>query len=112
MNDTYRKALSEVSIVVNALPKDLKNRISQSFLNFIEKHKSKIYKPNFDMNLPLSEQKFMQETKVFLSLIYRSYLCDNETKRKLQLEDAIELKKIQSDLNKKYSYENLFKKSK
>ncbi len=81
----------------------MKSKIPQSFFEFVNKNKSETYCPNFDMDFPLKEQKLMRETKVILSLIYRSYLCDEDTKRKLEIDDIIEIRT-------KYSYENLFKK--
>ena len=62
------------------------------------------------MELSLNEQSLLNETRAILSLIYRSYLCNVEEKRKLKIDDSIELVKKQDELNKKYSYENLFKK--
>ena len=58
------------------------------------------------------EQKILRETKAILSLIYRSYLCSSEESRKLKIDDSIELKIKQKELNEKYCYENLFKKTK
>lgn len=112
MTDEYKNSLSEVSIVLKSLSTDMRNKIPKSLLNFIEENKSKMYIPNFNMKLSLSEQNLIKETKVILSLIYRSYLCDEETRRKLEIDDIIEIKTKQMELNNKYSYDNLFKKSK
>lgn len=111
MTIEYKNALSEVDAILNLLSEDMKNKISQSFLKFIEENKSQAYIPHFNIDLPLNEQKLMKETKIILSLIYRSYLCDIETSRKLKIDDIIEIKTKQIELNEKYSYENLFKKS-
>ena len=112
MTDEYKNALSEVDAVLDLLSEDMKNKIPKSFLEFVKENKSQTYSPNFDIDLPLSEQKLMQETKSILSIIYRNYLCNEETRRKLEIDDIIETKKKQVELNKKYSYENLFKNSK
>jgi Zn finger protein HypA/HybF involved in hydrogenase expression len=45
-------------------------------------------------------------------LIYRSYLCDSDESKKLKIDDSIELKIKEIELNEKFSYENLFKKGK
>ena len=111
MMDEYKNALSEVNAVLNLSSEDIKNKISQSFFKFVNKNKSETYRPDFDMDLPLEEQKLMKETKVILSLIYRNYLCDENTKRKLEIDDIIEIRTKQMELEQKYSYENLFKKS-
>ena len=110
MTIEYQNALAEVEAILKLMPKDMLNKIPNSFLNFINQKKSKTYFPNLDMELSLNEQKLLKETRAILSLIYRSYLCNSEEKRKLKIDDSIELAKEQIELNKKYSYENLFKK--
>lgn len=103
MNIVYQNALAEVSTILPLLPKDLLEKIPKSLLNFIEQKKSKSYMLDVNLEKTLSEQNLLKETRIILSLLYRSYLCDPEQSRKLKIEDEIEL-------NKKYSYENLFKK--
>ena len=111
MTIEYQNALTEVEAILKLMPKDMLNKIPNSFLNFIEQKKSKSYISNLNMELSLNEQILLNETRAILSLIYRSYLCNTEEKRKLKIDDSIELAKKQIELNKKYSYENLFKKN-
>jgi len=111
MTIEYQNALTEVEAILKLMPKDMLNKIPNSFLNFIEQKKSKSYISNLNMELSLNEQILLNETRAILSLIYRSYLCNSEEKRKLKIDDSIELAKKQIELNKKYSYENLFKKN-
>ena len=103
MNIVYQNALAEVSTILPLLPKDLLEKIPKSLLNFIEQKRSKSYMLDVNLEKTLSEQNLLKETRIILSLLYRSYLCDPEQSRKLKIEDEIEV-------NKKYSYENLFKK--
>lgn len=105
MTIEYQNALTEVEAILKLMSKDMLDKIPNSFLNFIEQKKSKSYIPNLNMELSLNE------TRAILSLIYRSYLCNAEEKRKLKIDDSIELVKKEIELNKKYSYENLFKKN-
>lgn len=111
MTIEYQNALTEVEAILKLMPKDMLDKIPNSFFNFIEQKKSKSYIPNLNMELSLNEQNLLNETRAILSLIYRSYLCNTEEKRKLKIDDSIELAKKQNELNKKYSYENLFKKN-
>lgn len=112
MTTEYKNALAEVDMILKLMSKDMLNKIPNSFLNFIEQKKSKSYIPNLNMELSLNEQDLLNETRAILSLIYRSYLCNSEESRKLKIDDSIELKIKQKELNEKYSYENLFKKTK
>lgn len=50
----------------------------------------------------------MKETKIILSLIYRSYLCDIDTKKKLLQQDSKELNKIKEENKKKYNTKTMF----
>lgn len=104
MTIAYQNALAEVDAILKFMLEDLLNKIPNSFLNLIEQKKSKSYIVNLDLELPLEKQKLLKETRTILSLIYRSYLCNSEQSRKLKIEDS-------KELNEKYSYENLFKKS-
>lgn len=110
MTLVYENALAEVDSILKLMPEDLLNKIPNSFLNFIEQKKSKSYTTNFNFDRSLNEQNLLKETRTILSLIYRSYLCSSKQRRKLKIDDIIELKKNQIERNKKYSYENLFHK--
>ena len=112
MTLVYENALAEVDSILKLIPEDLLHKIPNSFLDFIAQKKSKSYITNFDFDISLNEQNLLKETRTILSLIYRSYLCDSKQSRKLKIDDIIELKKNQIEINQKYSYENLFKKSK
>lgn len=103
MTIEYKNALSEVNAILNLLSEDMRSKIPKAFFKFVNENASKTYSPDFNMNLPLKEQKLMKDTKVILSLIYRSYLCDKDTKRRLEIDDRIEIRT-------KHTYEDLFKK--
>ena len=108
--DKYRQAMVEVDALLEYASEQEKNNIPESFLRFIKNNKSKDYAFEIDINRSLEEQKIMRETKVLLSLIYRGYFCDEETKKQLQQEDAKQLKKIEEEKLEKYNPDNIFKK--
>lgn len=109
MNNEYMKAFSEVNLILGLLPQNMKIKIPASFLEFVNKNKSDNYNFNFDMNLPLSKQNLLKETKIILSLIYRNYLCMEDVKKKLEIDDIIEIKTNEIKLFKQHNYENIFK---
>lgn len=112
MTIEYQNALAEVDMILKIMEKDMINKIPDSFLKFVEQKKSKSYITNLNMDLSLNEQKLLKETRAILSLIYRSFLCNPNESKKLKIDDNIELKIKQIELNEKFSYENLFKKRK
>ncbi len=109
MTIEYKNALAEVDMILKIIQKNMLNKIPNSFLKFVEQKKSKSYVPNLDMKLSLNEQNLLKETRAILSLIYRSYLCDSNESKKLKIDDSIDLRIKEIELNEKFSYKNIFK---
>lgn len=104
-----RKALSEVSVIINNIPEELKARISNNFKNTIEKEKDKEYNP--DVNELVMNNKMLPETVIILGMIYRDFLCSEAEREILKREEQEVAEKQYKENIEKYSYENLFKKS-
>ena len=49
------------------------------------------YKVNIDYTKTINEQELLRETRVILSLIYRDYLCTDEQRKEIILNDKKEL---------------------
>ena len=105
-----KKALSEVSAIINNIPEELQEKISDNFKKTIEKEKDKEYKP--DVNELVIKNNMLPETVIILQMIYRDFLCSEEEREILKKEEQeIANKKYEVNMNR-YSYENLFKKRK
>lgn len=63
MNINYKKALNEVSQIINLMSEDDQKRISTSFLKFVEKNKSKFNEIDIVPNKNLDEQNISEEAK-------------------------------------------------
>lgn len=112
MTVEYQDALAEVDYILGLASDDIIKKIPNSLLDFIKKQKTKDYQFTIDDELPLVNQPLKEETRAIISLIYRSYLCSPNQSRKYKIDDIIELKKRQLELDEIYSYDNLFKKNK
>ncbi len=110
MNIQYQNALTEVSTILSLASKDVIHKIPHSFLSFIEENKSNKYTVHLDMQLPLVKQNLLPETKSILSLIYRSYLCDVEMLRRLEIEDMIKSYKMNKAIDINQIFHKNFKK--
>lgn len=110
MNIQYQNALTEVSTILSLASKDVIHKIPHSFLSFIEENKSNKYTVHLDMQLPLIKQNLLPETKSILSLIYRSYLCDVEMLRRLEIEDMIKSYKMNKAIDINQIFHKNFKK--
>lgn len=86
-----RQAYSEVYNIINHFEKELYAKIPQSFINAIEKNRDLNYKVNIDYTKTINEQELLRETIVILSLIYRDYLCTDEQRKEIILNDKKEL---------------------
>ena len=96
----YKDAFSELSVLVNQMSKENREKISDKFLAYIEKNKNTDYTPK---NISLyNKDSLKRETKIMLSIIYRNYFITKEEKEKKSKADA----KV---LNELYRYENIFK---
>lgn len=106
--ENYKEAFTEIDEIIKNMPKELNKRISKNFKDFIEKNKDLEYNFKLIPNKSLLEQNLKKETKILLSLIYRSYICSEEEKKKLINEDKEILKIEEEKLNKKYNPNNIF----
>ena len=104
-----RKALSEVSVIINNIPEELQVKISENFKNTIEKEKDKEYNPN--INDLVIKNEILPETVIILGMIYRDFLCSESEREILKKEEQEKAEKQYKENIEKYSYENLFKKS-
>lgn len=105
-------AFAEVYDIIKHSNKEIQQKIPKKFIHLLTTNMAENYKVNIDYDKDISEQENIQhETKVMLGIIYRDFLCDVETKKKLFEKDRKELEKIEKEKQEKYSYNNLFKKS-
>ena len=60
------------------------------------------YIPNIDFNKSLQEQKILRETRIILALIYRDYLCPQNERQQLLLNEKQEKDKIKKEKQERY----------
>lgn len=90
-NGVYAKAFVEVDFVISSLTEELRSLIPSSFKKIISDNKDQNY---IITEKYLKENGMMEETKAILSLIYRDFFCNDETRSNLVRQDEIELQKI------------------
>ena len=91
MNNINSEIYVDISVIISMMPTEMKSKISNSFINFIEKKKSNNYVSNINPKIPLKEQKIRKETKELLGIIYRDYLCNDEEKINLLQEEKSDI---------------------
>lgn len=110
MNNINSEIYVDISIIIGMMPTEMKSKISNSFIDFIENNKSNTYVSNINPKIPLREQNIRKETKEMLGIIYRDYLCSNEERSDLIQEENEELAKLEFEKRKLYNPDDIFNK--
>ena len=108
MKDNYKQAFSEALYVIDKFNVNNKNKISPSFIKFMERNKLEGYSVDLPSNILEHEELLKRETKIILSLIYRDYFCNDLEKKELDEQFLLNEKKYEEELNEKYSVDNIF----
>lgn len=76
MTKEYKKALQEVYAIIKKLDAESYSKLPDNFIKLIEKERDRNYKIIIDDEIPLYEQKLLDETKAILAVLYNMYLTD------------------------------------
>ena len=110
--DEYSIAYAEVLHYLKGIRKKQIMLIPKGLIEYFKVNKSQTYKCNFDYNKPLNEIEISNKAKGIIGMICLNYWSNSNNKKKIFLEKIEENEKIyQKELNEKYSYDNIFKKS-
>lgn len=105
-NALYR-ALKEVSVVLEYTDPNLRAKVPQNFLWFMENYKDDTYDFKINRNKSLQEQNLSYDTIIILSIILKSSWCDRKTLKKLKKMYKIDKKDFMQDRkNKKIEIDN------
>ena len=74
--DEVKRALSEVHIIIKAMPLELTSKIPDTFKETVESERDKTYQ--LDIDELLIKNNMMEETISILAMIYRDFLSDKE----------------------------------
>ena len=112
LDTEIKKAYSEVYEILKIVDKEYFDRIPKKFVEFLEREKDNNYIPNINENIPLEEQKLLNDTINILAMIKLDYWCSSEEEKSelLKLLNENE-KKHRENINEKYNPENIFEKT-
>ena len=69
MEQKYKKALSEVNIILAHTEKEVKDKIPEYFIQYIKENMDKNHRIKIQNNKELLEQNIMLETKQIIALM-------------------------------------------
>nr|MBB1522521.1 hypothetical protein [Clostridiales bacterium] len=83
INSDYSKAYSEVLEIISVLPRSEYNKIPVKYIEYLEENADKSRNFKYNIGLSFDKQNISNEAKDVLSVIYRLFLADNQTKKYL-----------------------------
>ena len=106
----YKQSLSELNMIFSYMDEEYISKIPEKIIDFIKVNMDSTYIPQIDRNTPINEQKIKKDTKTLLSVFYRYYWCDDETRKRLLEEDKKELVEYRKELEHSYNLEEVLRK--
>lgn len=106
LEENYRKAFSEVSEVLKAMPDNLLKKIPNKFIDIVEKEKLDNYKIRLCDNI--EEQVFSEEATIILGIIYKDFLCDENERNQLEIIDNEKIRIYEDELRAKFNPDSMF----
>lgn len=103
-------AYAEVDEILNLLEEEYANKIPEKIRKFLKEEKMQDYKPEINVEIPLTEQNLKRETMVLLAVLNLNYWCESEAEKEEFRKELAENEKEQKALEEKYNPDNLFKK--
>ena len=113
MDEKTRKIYSEVYEILILLGNRFINKLPNKLFELIQKEKSNLYNPKYNLDIPLENQDVKEETIAIIALFKLKYWCESEEEKK-ELEYIFQKNEeiYQEKLKEKYDYEKLFNKKK
>jgi len=106
-NYTDECLYKDTYIIITMMDEDMRNKISNKFINFLKENMNKDFEGTINNKIPLKNQELRYEVRLMLSLIYIYFMCDDETQKKLE---TIDKKNIQEFYNKDIFANTVFSK--
>lgn len=76
------EACSEMDYILENLDKDFSNRIPEKIRLFFKNNKSKTYKVKLDTSKPLYEQELLEETRIYIQILFKLFIASKAEKDK------------------------------
>ena len=106
MENTIRESISETLDVLKHLPDSIISKIPDKFLNYLKENSDKEYKTNINYSNENWIDTLSEDTIQMLSIIYRDYIVDSETREKLIEEENAIIKKEKEKVDNQVNSEN------
>lgn len=109
MDIVYKQAFSEALEVLKHSTQEIKERIPEKFIDFLNKNKDNNNSVQIDFTKNNWENELKQETRVILALMYRDYIVSPDKREELIKQEIEEELIHEKELKEKYSADKIFK---
>ena len=76
------KACSEMDFIITNLDTETSNKIPERIKNFFKNNKEKNYKVNIKVDIPLYDQPLLEETAIFIQIVFKLFIAEKSEKEK------------------------------
>ena len=83
----YSKAFSEVLEILKYISKEEYEKIPLEIIELMEDNCLKDYKVEYNQNMTLTEQNFLEETKYIIAIFFRDYWATDVQRNKILLKE-------------------------
>ena len=108
-NMAYANAYKEVLVVLNNLIKEDYEKIPREYIKFLEDNCNKDYKFEYDQSKPFREQKILEDTKLFLFVLFEKFGASEKQKAIIKSFKADYNEKLEQKKREKYNPDCIFK---
>lgn len=78
--ENLSKAWSEMDFIIDNLNIEFSNKIPDRIKNFFKNNKDKNYKVNLTVDTPIYNQNLLEETKIFIQIIFKLFIAEKSEK--------------------------------
>lgn len=111
MDKETKEGISQVLDILNHTDKNIVEKISKKFIEFLRENREIDYKANIDYSNKEWKNQINEDAKVILALIYRDFIVSDEERENLIKNEETINKQYQKEISDKYSVDTLFKNS-
>ena len=110
LDKEYQRAYKEISIIIESLEDNIKNKIPKEKIEFYKNHMDNEHKFKLDIEKELAEQNILYPTRCILANLFRDYIATAEDRTEIIKKEQEELKQIEDAKREKYNPDDIFKK--
>lgn len=105
----YKCAYKEVSMIIEYLDDDIRNKIPNEKVEFYRKYMDNEHSFEIDFEKDLFEQNILYPTRCILANLFRDYIATEEDRAEILKEEQEELNQIEKEKREKYNPNDIFK---